>query len=587
MAHQNLSNTGIVDGQIVEASEITQIVNAFTKVPVNGSGYDITISGSLNLTGSLLMTGSFVNEFSGQFTSLGLGVVAPTAPTMLHIKDTAAGGDPIVLLEGNAGTDNARIRFSNSDVSYDLGAYGSSSPSDNFQIVQDAAGSALTPFIIGKNTVSYTLYAVGDSVGVGLGSSTTALLNPLDAGSLQAAGRVSGSSLRAGIISASAAGENIHGTASYATYIETASTASYVKSTNIDFFDSVSQQVNSTSTIASLTGSYDALKVSDLSGISIKDIGSNDYSIVLSGSVAADEGLLYFGGVNSGEYFTFDQGEQIIKAETGTFFVTNGLEVQGKIRLSGSSGASSTRELVVGPNGTIGSNLPSSSLGANDLAFNRNNTAYIGNYNSDSTSKLALSAGGGGSSTFTNIELSASGDVTLPNGQLILDGATNPSSLTNMQTYTNFNPTVTATDFRKTVIRSKAIETNSATAVTAFTLNASNMPADNGIYCITFTCLGTDGSTSGARMVRMERSILISWKGTGTPYWSGTALDISTLEKMRTLANYLNATITFNFSGGSFLEFANLNIQVENSDTTQTKWVGLITIETIQSSVLS
>ena len=65
MAHQNLSNTGIVDGQIVEASEITQIVNAFTKVPVNGSGYDITISGSLNLTGSLLMTGSFVNEFTG------------------------------------------------------------------------------------------------------------------------------------------------------------------------------------------------------------------------------------------------------------------------------------------------------------------------------------------------------------------------------------------------------------------------------------------------------------------------------------------------------------------------------------------
>ena len=585
MAHQNLSNTGIVDGQIVEASEITQIVNAFTKVPVNGSGYDITISGSLNLTGSLLMTGSFVNEFTGQFSALGLGVAAPTAPTMLHIKDTAAGGDPIVLLEGNAGGDNARIRFSNSDVTYDVGAYGGSD--DDFILIQDAASTALEPLRIDKDTISSTIYASVDSVGIGLGANTPAIINPLPVGSLQALGRVSGSSMRAGIISASAAGENIHGTASYATFIDTAQTASYVKATSIDFFYTLSQQVNSTSTIASVTGSYDALKVSDLSGISIKDIGTNDYSIVLSGSVAADAGLLYFGGVNSGEYFTFDQGEQIIKAETGTFFATNGLEVQGKIRLSGSSGASSTRELVVGPNGTIGSNLPSASLSDNDLKFNRNNTAYVGNYNTDSTSKLALSAGGGGSSAFTNIELSASGDVTLPNGQLILDGATNPSSLTNLQTYTNFNPTVSTTDFRKTVIRSKAIETTSATAVTAFTLNASNMPTTSGIYCITFTCLGTDGSGNGTRMVRMERSILASWIGAGNNYWSYQYTDRSTLEKLRTLANYLNATIAFTFTGGSFLQADNLNIQIENSDTAQTKWVGLITIETIETSVLS
>ena len=63
MAHQNLSSAGIATGQIVEASEITQFVNAFTGQPVNNQGYDITISGSLNLTGSLLMTGSFISEF--------------------------------------------------------------------------------------------------------------------------------------------------------------------------------------------------------------------------------------------------------------------------------------------------------------------------------------------------------------------------------------------------------------------------------------------------------------------------------------------------------------------------------------------
>ncbi|MGY8868228.1 MAG: hypothetical protein ACKVJK_21690, partial [Methylophagaceae bacterium] len=196
MAHQDLSAAGIVTGQIVEASEITQFVNALTGTPVGGIGYDITISGSLNLTGSFLMTGSLINEYSGQFSALGLGVTAPTAPTILHIKDTAAGGDPIALLEANAGTDNARIRFSNSDVLYDLGAYGSSG--DSFQIVQDQTGTPRFPFIINKDTVSYTLYSAGDSVGIGLGASTSTILTPLPAGSLQAAGRVSGSSLRAG-----------------------------------------------------------------------------------------------------------------------------------------------------------------------------------------------------------------------------------------------------------------------------------------------------------------------------------------------------------------------------------------------------
>ena len=55
--------------------------------------------------------------------------------------------------------------------------------------------------------------------------------------------------MRAGIISASGAGvgtdANIHGTASYANYIETASTASYVKAEDIDFYYSISQQINS------------------------------------------------------------------------------------------------------------------------------------------------------------------------------------------------------------------------------------------------------------------------------------------------------------------------------------------------------
>ena len=63
MANNTLTKAGIVDGQIVEAVEIYQIVDALTGVAAdNGEGYDITISGSLNLTGSLLMTGSLIIE---------------------------------------------------------------------------------------------------------------------------------------------------------------------------------------------------------------------------------------------------------------------------------------------------------------------------------------------------------------------------------------------------------------------------------------------------------------------------------------------------------------------------------------------
>ena len=53
MANQ-LSNTGIVTGQTVEALQVSQSVDAFT----GANDYDITISGSLTLTGSLLQTGS-------------------------------------------------------------------------------------------------------------------------------------------------------------------------------------------------------------------------------------------------------------------------------------------------------------------------------------------------------------------------------------------------------------------------------------------------------------------------------------------------------------------------------------------------
>ena len=51
----NLSTTGIVDGQIVRAAQITQSIDALTAA----EAYDITISGSFTLTGGTTGSGTF------------------------------------------------------------------------------------------------------------------------------------------------------------------------------------------------------------------------------------------------------------------------------------------------------------------------------------------------------------------------------------------------------------------------------------------------------------------------------------------------------------------------------------------------
>jgi len=388
MPQHQFSGTGILDGEIVEANQVSQSVDAFT----GAKDYRITLTGSLELSGSLLMTGSLINEYTGQFSTLGLGVAAPTAPTMLYIKDTSAGGDPAIVMEATTGNDSARLRLKNPDVEYDVGAFGSSG--DDFMVSQDQTSTPKFPFIVGKDTVSYTLYAVDDSVGIGLGASTKALLTPLDAGSLQAAGRVSGSSMRAGIISASAAGENIHGTASYATYIENAQTASYVKAEDVDFYYSISQQVNSGGKIAGLSGSFDALQFNGEPGLAIANQFGTDFSTIISGSADADQGKLYIGDVDGGEYFTFDLNQQFIKVES-ELFVQDPLTAQYGLNVSG-SGPQGTNSIRVGPDTALGTvNAASASLFANDLQFNRNNTSYVSNMNTAGTSRLAFSAGGG------------------------------------------------------------------------------------------------------------------------------------------------------------------------------------------------
>ncbi len=69
---KTLSNSGIQTGDIIEANQVSQSVDAFT----GADDYDITISGSLTITGSLLSTGSvYLTDVADNKTETAYGAV--------------------------------------------------------------------------------------------------------------------------------------------------------------------------------------------------------------------------------------------------------------------------------------------------------------------------------------------------------------------------------------------------------------------------------------------------------------------------------------------------------------------------------
>ena len=72
-----LSKTGITTSNTVEAWHVSQSVDAFTGI----AAYDISISGSLRITGSVVstqgMSGSFTGSFGGNLN--GTALLATTA----------------------------------------------------------------------------------------------------------------------------------------------------------------------------------------------------------------------------------------------------------------------------------------------------------------------------------------------------------------------------------------------------------------------------------------------------------------------------------------------------------------------------
>ena len=90
-----LSKTGITDGSTIQVGHVTQSVDAFTKV----TAYDISLSGSLTLTGSL---NSF-NGFTGSFTGSHFGAANLTGSfTGSHLGTANLTGSYSGSLTGDA-----------------------------------------------------------------------------------------------------------------------------------------------------------------------------------------------------------------------------------------------------------------------------------------------------------------------------------------------------------------------------------------------------------------------------------------------------------------------------------------------------
>ena len=122
---KTLSNNGITTGEIIEALQVSQSIDAFT----GADAYAITISGSLEITGSLVTTGSmyFQNLVDVPATASNeLGAVMIDSEGRLYSGSSSV---------GSQGTDGAKVivcRLKNNPMGYTSVAY----PTDELKLPQ-------------------------------------------------------------------------------------------------------------------------------------------------------------------------------------------------------------------------------------------------------------------------------------------------------------------------------------------------------------------------------------------------------------------------------------------------------------------
>lgn len=168
-----LSKTGITNGATVQTWHVTQSIDAFTGV----SQYDITLSGSLTITGSTKITGSISGStFTGSFTGSFIGPLAGTSSGAQYINTSAPSYNPsgsgVNFLPGGLGVLAGSVKLTTGtsavinptplngkrfQTQYWVTATkvsGSTSPSNNALMIQETAPGAGSFFIkdIGAST---------------------------------------------------------------------------------------------------------------------------------------------------------------------------------------------------------------------------------------------------------------------------------------------------------------------------------------------------------------------------------------------------------------------------------------------------
>jgi len=149
MANQ-LSKSGIVTTNAVEAWHVTQSIDAFTGI----SAYDITLSGSLNLTGSTIQFPTLGNlTSSGTITATGN---ISSSNNLFGKQATLSGRLNTNIIQGETGADTIVLINDNLNVNGNITASGHISGPNVFKIID--------------NTEAITIAMSGSTNGYGSGA---------------------------------------------------------------------------------------------------------------------------------------------------------------------------------------------------------------------------------------------------------------------------------------------------------------------------------------------------------------------------------------------------------------------------------
>lgn len=131
-----LSKTGITNGQTIQVGHVTQSIDAFTKV----TAYDISLSGSLTLTGSVQSYNGFTGSFTGSLTG-----DASALKSSIYVNGATNGIQNVKMIVGN-------VKLLSGTVSFPVSELTGKVLGVNCFITATLSGSATTNVSIGNLT---------------------------------------------------------------------------------------------------------------------------------------------------------------------------------------------------------------------------------------------------------------------------------------------------------------------------------------------------------------------------------------------------------------------------------------------------